>query len=97
MGIRTRIDSLGWWQSSVDRRRVFRHPVHQFASIDLGNGSPLRSCMISDISESGARLTIGTCGDIPDTFTLLLHRRCRVVRRLDGQIGVQFVTDEWIQ
>jgi hypothetical protein len=91
MGLAATLNPIGWWQSLGDRRRAFRHPVHQFASIDLGDGLPLRSCMIADISESGARITAGVNSDVPDEFTLLLHRRCRVVRRVDGQIGVQFV------
>ena len=36
-------------------------------------------------------LAIGEQHQVPDEFTLLLRRRCRVVRRDDGQLGVQFV------
>jgi hypothetical protein len=89
MSMFSALNLVGWWQSLGDRRRALRHSLHQFASIDVGNGS-LSSCMISDISETGARLTVG--GKLPDEFTLLLHRRCRVVRRSDGQIGVKFVS-----
>jgi hypothetical protein len=28
---------------------------------------------------------------VPEEFTLWFRRRCRVARRSDGQIGVQFV------
>jgi hypothetical protein len=48
--------------------------------------------VICDISGNGARLTIGEHHEVPDEFMLVFRRRCRVVRRSDGQVGVQFVT-----
>ena len=38
----------------------------------------------------GAKLTVGT-QEVPEEFTLWFRRRCRVARRADGQLGVQFV------
>jgi hypothetical protein len=52
----------------------------------------LLNCVICDISALGAKLTIRDVDRFPDEFTLLFRRRCRVVHRFDGQIGVQFVS-----
>ena len=61
------------------------------AQIDLGSGDAPRSCIICDISNGGAKLTIGPQLEVPDEFSLWFRRRCRVMRRDDGQIGVRFV------
>ena len=74
-------------------RKALRHP----AWMDIGDGSPLRSCTLSDVSQTGAKLVIENPNDIPAEFTLLLtgdgavRRRCRVMRRGNGEIGVQFL------
>ena len=60
---------------------------------------PMVPCMLSDISESGARLTGLGPGAVPDAFTLhlseagRLYRRCRVVWRVRKDIGVAFITE----
>ena len=73
-----------------ERRKSTRYDLQYLAQIDPGNGSPLLSCIIGDISIGGAKLTVGT-QEVPEEFTLWFRRRCRVARRSDGQIGVQFV------
>jgi hypothetical protein len=73
-----------------ERRKSTRHDVLYLAQIDSGDGSPPLSCIISDLSLGGAKLTIGA-QEVPEEFTLWFRRRCRVVRRSDGQVGVQFV------
>ena len=72
-------------------RKSQRFEIHSLAQIDLGGKAGPISCIISDISASGAKLTIAGEQELPDQFTLLLRRRCRVVRRFDGQLGVVFV------
>jgi PilZ domain len=54
-----------------------------------------RACMVTNISDGGARLYTET--DVPPTFTLSvsgegvkLRRECRVVWRLGGELGVEF-------
>jgi hypothetical protein len=75
-------------------RKDLQHP----AWVDVGDGSALRNCWVSDVSQTGARLAIENPNDIPDEFTLLLtgggtvRRRCRVMRRADKEIGVQFLS-----
>jgi len=73
-----------------DRRKSTRHDLHYLAQIDPGDGSAMLSCIIGDISLGGAKLTVGS-QEVPDEFTLWFRRRCRVARRSDGQVGVQFV------
>ena len=72
-------------------RNSQRHEIHYLAQIDCDGGSSPISCIIWDISASGAKLTVADDQNVPDQFTLLLRRRCRVVRRYDGQVGVHFV------
>ena len=72
-------------------RRSPRFEVHYPAHVAVDDSSPLLRCIVSDISADGARLTVGTRGEVPDEVTLLFRRRCRVVHRAGGQIGVEFV------
>jgi len=73
-----------------EQRQSPRHDVQYLAHVDPGENGPLFTCIICDISANGARLTVGDRQELPDEFTLIFRRRCRVVRREDGQIGVQF-------
>ena len=73
-------------------RKDLQHPT----SADVGEGLPLRSCTLSDVSQTGAKLAIENPNDMPAEFTLLLTggpsvARCRVMRRGNGEIGVQFL------
>jgi hypothetical protein len=79
-----------------DRRLHARRIVHIPAKLMAGTESPLRDCVLVDISEYGARLEIEAAQDTPDNFTILLapghgpFRQCHVVWRGDGQLGVAF-------
>jgi hypothetical protein len=64
--------------------------VHYLGQIDLGPASKPVNCIICDISATGAKLTVGAHA-VPDEFMLVFRRKCRVIRRTDGQIGVKFV------
>jgi hypothetical protein len=72
-------------------RKGERHPVHIPAYLTAGAESDRQNCIIHDVSLKGARLTVGPKADLPDEFTLVFTRNCRVVRRTDGQIGVEFL------
>jgi hypothetical protein len=76
-----------------EQRKAARHELHFAAYIATGDQSPHRPCIIHDVSEGGARLTIGLRTEVPDNFTLVFSRSCRVVRRVedDGQIAVEFL------
>ena len=66
-----------------------RFEVHYLGQIDAGKAATV-NCIICDISATGAKLTVGA-NEVPDEFVLVFRRRCRVIRRDDGQVGVKFV------
>jgi hypothetical protein len=56
----------------------------------------LHGCVLSDISDTGARIDVEDAANLPDRFMLLLsgtgsaRRRCRIVWRAPAQVGVAF-------
>jgi hypothetical protein len=74
-------------------RKAPRYELHFRAHIKINDQLPVHTCIIHDVSEGGARLTIGLRKDIPDNFTLVFSRNCQVVRRAedDSQIAVEFL------
>jgi hypothetical protein len=79
-----------------ERRSTLRRAINRVAQYHCGVGALPRTCMVTNISETGARLYSDT--DMPDAFTLALsgedvnvRRECRVVWRLGGELGVEFV------
>jgi hypothetical protein len=88
---------MGLLQRRIARwelRKAERHPVHIPAYVTAGTQSDRQNCIIHDVSLKGARLTVGSKANLPDEFTLVFTRNCRVVRRADGQIGVEFLFSE---
>jgi hypothetical protein len=84
-------------QPKPDARRSPRRRVYKGAQISFyGLGAPI-DCAIRDISETGARLTVGQSAGIPEIIDLLVPgerlQRCRVVWRNATQIGVAFVAE----
>jgi hypothetical protein len=77
-----------------ERRRIRRHIINRVAQYHSGLGALPRACLVTDISEGGARLYSDT--PMPDVFTLTLAgeraetRECRVAWRLGGEVGVEF-------
>lgn len=82
---------------SREKRKRLRRYLEYRAHIDFGDGSPLRACLLADVSDSGARLTLDVPGVMPNRFTLLLagagnaRRCCSVVWIRGRQLGVRFV------
>jgi hypothetical protein len=80
---------------SVEKRKAVRRRVSRQAVI-VRDGKPLCGCIVSDISVSGAKLSVRNSSDLPDTFMLVLssngdvRRDCRIVWRADGAVGVAF-------
>jgi hypothetical protein len=78
-------------------RQAARKSVHRAVWINVGDGQPLRKCMLVDLSDSGAKLEFEDNDEMPNTFSLLLsrfgqsHTACRVAWRRDNAIGVHFV------
>jgi len=78
-----------------DKRKSLRRPIRYSAWVAL-EGDQMHGCVMTDVSDSGARIDIDESKPIPDQFTLLLtingsaRRKCRVVWRKPRQIGVVF-------
>jgi len=79
-----------------ERRKIPRRMINRVAQFNSEFSSVPRSCMVTDISEDGARLFSEI--EMPPTFTLSVsgegvnvRRECRVVWRLGGELGVEFI------
>jgi len=78
-----------------DKRKSRRRPIRYSAWMTLENDK-LHGCVLSDVSDTGARLDVEDSQAVPDHFMLLLsgtgsaRRSCRVIWRQPGQIGVAF-------
>ena len=80
-----------------EKRKAHRQSLKYPAKIDLGEGNPPISCLLMDVSETGAKVVIESTDDMPETFTLLLagaggrRRRCRLVWQEGQHFGVIFI------
>ena len=79
-----------------ERRRAERLVINRITTLRSERGTP-RPCMITNISKDGARLFSDDVV-VPPEFDLMitdtLERRCQVVWRLGGEIGVKFINGE---
>jgi hypothetical protein len=72
-----------------------RRPIRYTAWVALED-KQLHGCLLSDVSDTGARIDIDETKMIADHFTLFLssngaaRRKCKVVWRKPRQIGVTF-------
>jgi hypothetical protein len=77
-------------------RKHRRQPLHYPALILLGRDQQPCMCMLSDVSDGGAKITIAAERDLPDEFVLRLsgrggtRRHCNVVWRDGMSMGVEF-------
>jgi hypothetical protein len=78
-----------------DKRKSVRRPV-QYTAWIARKDQPLEGCVLSDVSDKGARLDVENPESVPDEFMLFLssrgtpRRRCSVAWRTQTQIGVKF-------
>ena len=78
-----------------DQRKNRRRPIAYMARLELRPGKVVR-CMLSDISDSGARLDVPFPDKVPARFRMWLttsgnaRRTCQVVWRTARQMGVRF-------
>jgi PilZ domain len=83
-----------------ERRKFPRKTVIDTAWIDADDGTPPHVCVLWDISEGGARLTLASHKALPDKFILRKTRddangkRCVVVWRSPEEIGIRFLNSE---
>jgi hypothetical protein len=76
-----------------DKRRAQRRRVIKSGKITFGGGAI--SCVVRNLSESGAMLEVESPVGVPDRFTLVfdsdgVHQECRTVWRKPTRIGVAF-------
>jgi len=78
-----------------DNRKDRRQPMRYTAWVAAGP-KQLYRCVVSDVSESGARIVVEDSSQIPNCFFLFLsptgraRRACRVAWRNATQLGVKF-------
>jgi len=86
--------------SGGEKRRSRRQDVRKTGLIHDEQGSIIATCIMADVSASGAKLIIEAGINIPDYFVLTLarnagvRRNCEVVWRAAESIGVCFVAPE---
>jgi hypothetical protein len=79
-------------EKRIARRQPLRYTAWVALSADQRHG-----CVVSDVSDSGARIDVQDSNTLPDHFVLLLtsngaaRRFCRVMWRKPMQVGVKFV------
>src|ERR1700722_19392219 len=78
-----------------EKRTAKRQPLRYTAWVAL-TAEQRHGCVVSDVSESGARIDVQDSATLPDHFVLMLtsngsaRRFCRVMWRKPNQVGVQF-------
>jgi len=83
--------------SFAEKRRAPRQDVSCKGMIHDMQGSVIAPCVMTNVSASGAKLTMEAANNVPDTFVLGLarnasvRRQCEVVWRAPKSIGVRFV------
>jgi hypothetical protein len=78
-----------------EKRSAKRQPLRYTAWVAL-TPEQRHGCVVSDVSESGARIDVQDSAALPDHFVLMLtsngaaKRFCRVMWRKPNQVGVHF-------
>jgi len=86
-----------------EHRKDTRRIVRQAARMVCSDGSGLGTCLMIDVSRTGARLRVDASDAVPDEFILLLshdgklHRQCAVAWRSLTAVGVRFLPDRSIK
>ena len=78
----------------ANRRQSERRHCRRVAKIQFGTGSLPRDCMITDLSNGGAKI-IAEYLDIPSQFTIIFStgnpRQCRLAWRIGCELGAEFI------
>jgi hypothetical protein len=81
-----------------ERRKHQRFQFNRVGKFYAENGALPRDCVITDISERGARIIVRDAA-VPDQFDLqifgdrALREHCEVVWRLGDEVGLRFIGD----
>jgi hypothetical protein len=79
------------------KKREARKSLHQPGWITLEGGFAARTCVVQDLSTSGAKLTIDDHNTLPAKLRLAFSRdartgrNCEVVWRRGRTVGIKFV------
>jgi len=79
-----------------EQRKSRRKPIQHIGWIATPKDGVLQKCLLSDVSETGARIDVQGNNQLPDAFTLLLTRNaktrriCHVIWRDGTYVGVRF-------
>jgi hypothetical protein len=80
----------------LERRNAPRRVVNRVAQYFCDGSQLPRTCLVTDVSETGARLHSEI--DMPKVFTLAvsgegidIKRECRVVWKIGHEMGVEFI------
>lgn len=90
------VDDHGASQPGASNRRITnRRKTLKSAKIVFNKKQSLIDCFVRDLSDTGAKLTVGDLAAVPRTFTLTLHDgtsyECERVRAYGQEIGVRFL------
>jgi len=83
--------------SFFNRRLFFRRAKNEPAWVERAASGILERCMLVNLGEMGACLTIGDVYDLPERFALHLVRgrkpgqQCRVIWQREHEVGVEFL------
>ena len=79
-----------------EKRKTQRQAARYIAWVPLIGGHR-HVCVVSDATDSGARIDLQDTNILPDSFVLMLtingaaRRYCRVLWRKPNQVGVKFI------
>jgi hypothetical protein len=82
----------------VEQRDTFRRTVRQGARLATIEGAALGTCIMVDVSATGARLVLDKADPLPKRFVLVLshngdlRRFCSVAWQSETTVGVQFIS-----
>jgi hypothetical protein len=87
-------NDLGWWLM-LDLRKEIRAPVNRRGAIKFGAPGQKLPCTVTDLTQHGAGLSLGTTFGIPRVFQLAIDgdasdRHCRVIWANGKKLGVSF-------
>ena len=88
------VELRAYRQAMLERRRFQRTIVFKAATLMLAEDATL-PCIVSDLSNHGARLQLPSTADLPDKFDLTFDtgrtlRKCRVAWQTPTNVGVSF-------
>lgn len=85
----------GMEEGGSERRHDRRRKTLKSGKVIYNNNQCVFDCAVRDLSETGARLSLGDLIPLPKLFKLVLHdgatHDCEVIRHTGKEIGVRFL------